>query len=423
MHLFRKRFGFIIFFAGVFLFSMSPEQVGAYADEYEFVMEFGCLGTGPGQFGSELGPRGIVVTNDFIFVGDYGNQRIQKFTLDGEYISHWASGYVAQLAVTDVFLYQLCPAGYLRKWTFYSDLVTAVPVSIPAWSGGMAMDNEGNLQVSISVDKKVKKYNANLDYLGEYPSGDGVGGDIQASPDGHVYFSTEQSEIARFTNDGNDTGWRRNGTGVTVLAIDHDGEFALRAHTYKQVQLYNESWNLVTTIGSPEGGSGPGEFGWINEMCVAPNGYLYITDGAPNYRVQVFKPVENASRPLQVVLDMPSQHYYADDPFQLNCILTPATEEPVTGRLFVLLETSGAYYYYPSWRSFNWLDLLVVGKDEWSVAMTILDDTTEIIIEEFKMPFFPFPMTCRFMSTFTDEDVTCLMSNIDEIIWGFGGEP
>ncbi len=133
---------------------------------------------------------------------------------------------------------------------------------------------------------------------------------------------------------------------------------------------------------------------------------------------------QTPTHPLKITLDMPKQHYYANDEFYLNCELSLTTGTPVAGRLFVLLEVAGLYYYYPSWRRFEWSDLFNKDKDEWSVPMTVLEDTTEIVLEAFKMPFWPFPMTgCYFLSTFTDHEVTVLLSNIDEVEWGFGGEP
>jgi hypothetical protein len=130
------------------------------------------------------------------------------------------------------------------------------------------------------------------------------------------------------------------------------------------------------------------------------------------------------AHPLQVTLDMPQQHYYANDLFYLNCDLTLPMGIPVSGRLFVLMEVVGQYYYYPSWRRFEWFDLFNEDKDEWSVPMTVLEETTEIVLEAFKMPFYPFRMSgCYFMSTFTDHDVLYLLSNVDVVEWGFGGEP
>jgi hypothetical protein len=694
----KKLFSLLL---SILIFGTVATSVSAetfFADEYEFVMEFGSHGTGTGQFGTGIGPRGIIVTDEFIFVGDYGNQRIQKFSLSGEYIDHWSSGYMAQLAEKDGYLFQLAPNGSIKKWTYDGTEEDAVTFSIPAWSAGMTMDSDNNLQVSIAVNKNVRKYDTDLNFAGEYSVPDGCGNDIHGSDDGHVYFSTEEQEFAKYTNDGEDTEWRRSSDTVSLLYITNGGHFALRVNELRQIQLFDSEWNLITTLGTPEGGNEPGEFGSVQEMTVDENGYLYISDGDPNYRIQIFAPVgepsptstpaptptaeptedcwpvtsqthalyrfeENAMDsgpnefhgtahsalwsldsacgdyayqnqrnssnyielpadvlntigsswgirahlkltghgsngneltflcfksginshavsigespdwvdcgfytlldnehslcidglitgvyyiyelhytnsdgyarvyldgvlqdevfigydpltthttlyvgkglfgnenrpwwgridhlefldidetstptpsptntplptdtpaptdtptptatltpqptdtptgiptgtpvppsptptsefPLELALDMPLEHYYKDDEFYLNCHITLQSDTPVSGRFFVLMEVNGLLYYYPSWRQFNWFDLFDEHRDEWSVSMTVLEDTTEIVLESFKMPFFPFPMTgCLFMTTFTDEDVTDLIGNIDVVEWGFGGVP
>ncbi len=685
-----------------------------FANEYEFVSEFGSHGSGPGQFGTDLGPRGIIVKDGIIFVGDYGNQRIQKFTLSGEYIDHWSSGYMAQLAEKDGYLFQLAPTGSIKKWTLEGLEVDSVTFSIPAWSAGMTMDSDNNLQVSIAVNKHVRKYNTDLDFLGEYSVPEGCGNDIHGSADGHVYFSTEEQEFAKYANDGEDTEWRRPRNNTSLLYITSGGDFAVRDNDLQQILFYDSEWNLITTLGTPGGGNSPGDFGFIREITLDENGYLYVSDGNPNYRIQIFAPAgepsptptaepnqdcwpvtsqthalykfeENAldagpnefhgtahsalwsqdsacgdyayqnqrtisnyielpadvlntigsswgirahlkltghgnngneltflcfksginshavsigespdwvdcsfltlldnehslcidglttgvyyvyelrytnndgyarvfldnvlqdevfigynpltthdtlyvgkgmfgnenrpwwgridhlefldidetstptptptdtpsptdtptpeptntpipsdtptpeptvtptatntpthiptntptytptetpipptptpapthsptpTYPIELALDMPLDHYYKDDEFYLNCHITLHSDTPVSGRFFVLMEVNGLYYYYPSWRQFNWFDLFDDNKDEWSISMTVLDDTTEIVLESFKMPFFPFSMTgCLFMTTFTDKDVTDLIGNIDIVEWGFGGVP
>ena len=53
-----------------------------------FIMQWGSFGNGNGEFRS---PNGITVSeNKFVYVVDTGNNRIQKFTFDGEYISSFA---------------------------------------------------------------------------------------------------------------------------------------------------------------------------------------------------------------------------------------------------------------------------------------------------------------------------------------------
>jgi DNA-binding beta-propeller fold protein YncE len=55
----------------------------------EFVGAWGSYGSGPGQFN---GPIGVAVDNaGHVYVADARNQRIQKFTADGTFLTMWGT--------------------------------------------------------------------------------------------------------------------------------------------------------------------------------------------------------------------------------------------------------------------------------------------------------------------------------------------
>lgn len=127
------------------------------------------------------------------------------------------------------------------------------------------------------------------------------------------------------------------------------------------------------------------------------------------------------SFPVICELYMPQLHYDSGDYLTLECKLNPTSVVPVDGRLVCMLEIAGALYFYPEWKQFSWMDLLITNKEEWSVAMTVLDDTSEIIIEPFQVSFYPFEIHGTFMATFTDPGMTRLLSNVDSLEWSVGG--
>ncbi|MBO22186.1 MAG: hypothetical protein OXU33_12730 [Gemmatimonadota bacterium] len=62
-------------------------RIVRYNPDGEFLMEFGELGDGPGQFDLV---HGVAIDRDHrIYVGDRSNNRIQVFTEEGEFIEEW----------------------------------------------------------------------------------------------------------------------------------------------------------------------------------------------------------------------------------------------------------------------------------------------------------------------------------------------
>ncbi len=69
--------------------STGPSAVRIYnATTLAYIASFGSYGTGDGQFDQ---PKGLAATGDYLFVGDFDNANIQKFDLDGNFISKWGS--------------------------------------------------------------------------------------------------------------------------------------------------------------------------------------------------------------------------------------------------------------------------------------------------------------------------------------------
>src|SRR5438045_8819079 len=50
------------------------------------LVSWGGTGAGPGQFDT---PMSIAVHGPFVFVADFGNHRVERFTRDGQFVSAW----------------------------------------------------------------------------------------------------------------------------------------------------------------------------------------------------------------------------------------------------------------------------------------------------------------------------------------------
>src|SRR6478735_7722405 len=81
----------LVFGVGVIRNNISlAHAVGAAGGQYKFITKWGLLGTGNGQF-QNVGHIAVDPKTGNIFVGDQGNERIQKFDSNGKFITKWGS--------------------------------------------------------------------------------------------------------------------------------------------------------------------------------------------------------------------------------------------------------------------------------------------------------------------------------------------
>jgi len=81
----KYRVYLMVFIIGFFL--VKPGIGVGEAPEAGFLLEWGEKGPGSGEFNQ---PIGIAVDNEeYVYISDTGNNRIQKFSKDGKFISSW----------------------------------------------------------------------------------------------------------------------------------------------------------------------------------------------------------------------------------------------------------------------------------------------------------------------------------------------
>src|SRR5690606_34839727 len=84
----------------IYVVDTGNHRVQIFDADGEFVSSFGQSGSGPGQFaafaGGQGGAGGIAITGDRVFVADTWNHRVQVFDLDGAFITTWGSFFDAQ---------------------------------------------------------------------------------------------------------------------------------------------------------------------------------------------------------------------------------------------------------------------------------------------------------------------------------------
>jgi len=207
-----------------------PSAEGAY----KFDRKWGELGTGSAQFNWTSGVA--LDSSGNVYVGDYWNDRIQKFTSSGTFITAWGtpgraegqffgplgvaldrSGnvYVADSANNRIQMFKLaspCPSGTIQ-------IVSGV-CFIRAWGEGgsengqfrrpvgVAVDPSGNVYVSDLGNDRVQKFGSTGGFFrawGEHGSGDGQFNTPQGLTvsSGNVYVADQNNaRIQKFTNTG-----------------------------------------------------------------------------------------------------------------------------------------------------------------------------------------------------------------------------
>ena len=241
-----------------------------------FVLEWGSKGAEPGQFDF---PIGIAINRaDEVFVSDFTNARVQKFSTQGKFQSSF---------------------------------------SVSPFPGGVAIDSEGNLYVAhmgippSKYDKprerdKVAVYSPDGKLLrewGRFGTADGefdMPGGIAISPDGRVYVADQcNRRIQVFDNQGKFlTKWGRVGfasgefggnphpkaffAGPTFLALDRAGNLYTTEAPLCRVQKFTAAGNHLQSWGDNE--DSPGHFGGyftafgINNMR-GPTGLAFNAQG------------------------------------------------------------------------------------------------------------------------------------------------
>src|ERR671919_232924 len=203
----------------------------AEIQEYQFVTKWGSLGTEPRQFD---GQNNVAGTVEFIYVPDYYNQRIQKFTNDGQFITMWGGSYGE------------------------ADGEFANP-------HGVAIDSEGNVYVSERSGLRIHKFDPDGNFIAKWGSeGTGDGQfqhlhDIAIGPGGNgenasqsginefVYttdtelfnvqkFTTEGEFIASWGNEGEGDGQFNQPEGIDVDSL---GRVIVADTGNNRIQIFN----------------------------------------------------------------------------------------------------------------------------------------------------------------------------------------
>ncbi len=212
------------------------------------------------------GPSDVVADSDgFVYVADSENDRIQKFTSDGEFVTRWG-----------------------RKGSEDGDF------DFPC---GVAVDRDGFVYVTDVQNNRVQKFTSDGQFVTKWGDSGGEALNhpcgIATSDEGYVYVAdTENHTIKKFAEDGKFVAkWGCAGRGDGEfywpygIDVDRGGFVYVTDSQNNRVQKFGPDGEFVTKWG--RSGNGNGEFDWPDGLVLDGDGFVYVTDSMNN-RVQKF---------------------------------------------------------------------------------------------------------------------------------------
>ena len=245
---------------------------------YEYVSQWGSVGTGDNEFGA---PEYITVdSSGNVYVSETDNHRVSKYTSDGTLLGWWGKG-------SSTTGWHAPNSGETARNSGHGDGELNNP-------RGIAIDSSGDVYVGVTF--RVCKFTSTGTFLGWWGYGwkDVVGSYVG-------WFDPESGYTPRSGRivDG--------GFGAVFgIAIDSSDNIYAVGGTFVQKSQFNggtyeflgwwgldgdgfTGWHDPGALKSSAGGIWDGQFYYARDVAVDSSGYVYVTDGHPEQqRVQKF---------------------------------------------------------------------------------------------------------------------------------------
>jgi hypothetical protein len=255
---------------------------------YDFAWTMGSEGSGDGQFGSDLSPRGMVVAGNTLYVCDYGNGRVQWFdAATGNYVGQVSMSYPTDIdydAVRQRF-YVRNPGGVMAfDKNFRLLWSTAIPTEY--WVHyGLCVDSRGYIHTPSSYYPTTYILDPNGRIVSQYAT-DGGGSAAIESNCGFIYIATGGSGVKKYTEDG-------AYVARVVPPLERPVflqrltacKMAVLLESGQEVAIFDAAWQEACRFGGR--GTSDGQFEGLQGVAADATGVLYVSDAAL-HRVQKF---------------------------------------------------------------------------------------------------------------------------------------
>ncbi len=263
----------------VYVVDSSHNRIEKFTASGAFVKAWGRHGSGVGEFsfGSSQDPTkppggGIAVTANYVFVADSGNDRVERFNLEGGEAMAWGTrgsepgdllyprGIAAngsEVVVADDDNHRV--EAFTTEGAYVTSAGTqgAGPGQF-AFPYGVALDAAGNVYVADDLNHRVVKLSPQLAFLGAW------GG-----------FGTKPGQLA----------YPRG------LASDPAGDTYVADTANGRISVFDPNGNFLRAIGIDA--RGPGQFTAPKGLALDPTGRLLVSD-TDGSRVELFAPLTYA---------------------------------------------------------------------------------------------------------------------------------